>query len=203
VIEPTPRPEPARATQAEESAPAPASSEPKSDLRGVVHALGAALLAFGLVMAFTSDLCSVSQHPLAGRAALSFTSTVVGGQDEGDRIVLDALRGHVVVLDFWASWCPPCRASIPALEAFAQAHPDVIVLGVNVESERPASFVRSAHAQLGASYPTVQDQDGRIQAAYEITGLPTIVVIDAEGRVHDAHVGGIDRAWLEAHVPSE
>lgn len=199
MIEPTRPPEPDRA---EEPKPAP-PAEPRREGSGILHAIGAAALAFGVVMAFTSDLCAVSQSPLVGRSALSFTSTIVGGQDEGDRIVLDGLRGHVVVLDFWASWCPPCRASIPALDAYAREHPDVIVLGVNVESDRPASFVRSAHASLGATYPTVHDADGRIQAAYEITGLPTILVIDADGEVVDAHVGGIDRGWLDGHVPAD
>ena len=197
--EPTPR-------ETEPEAPTRATAEPASSsgsARSGLHALAAAALAFGFVYVFASDLCAVSQSPLVGHPAISFTSTIVGGQDEGDRVVLDALRGRVVVLDFWASWCPPCRASIPALDAFAQRHPEVVVLGVNTETERPASFVRSAHEALGARYPTVQDADGRIQAAYEITGLPTILVLDAEGTVHDAHVGGIDLAWLEAHVPTD
>ena len=181
----------------------PETSPSSGSARSGLHALAAAVLAFGFVYVFASDLCAASQSPLVGRPALSFTSTIVGGEDEGDRIVLDGLRGHVVVLDFWASWCPPCRASIPALDAFAQRHPDVVVLGVNTETERPTSFVRSAHASLGASYPTVHDADGRIQAAYQVTGLPTILVIDAEGEVHDANVGGIDLAWLEAHVPTD
>ena len=76
------------------------------------------------------------------------------------------------------------------------------MLGVNVESERRASFVRAAHAELGATYPTVHDEDGTLQAAYQITGLPTLLVIDPEGRVRDAHVGAVNRAWLEAHAGS-
>ncbi len=182
---------------------APAATEPPPG-RAIWHAIGAAALAFTLVMSITSDHCAVSSSPLVGREALAFTSPIVGGAGaaEGDRIVLDALRGRVVVMDFWASWCPPCRASIPALEAFSRAHPDVVVLGVNVESERHAEFVRAAHEELGATYPTVHDSDGHLQAAYEITGLPTLLVLDEDGRVRDAHVGAVDRAWLEAHARS-
>lgn len=116
--------------------------------------------------------------------------------------MLDALRGHVVILDFWASWCPPCRASVPSLEAFARAHPEVIVLGVNVESDRDASFVRRAHAQLGATYPTVHDGDGSLQRTYAISSLPTLFVIDEEGHIVESHVGAVDTAWLERHVLS-
>jgi thiol-disulfide isomerase/thioredoxin len=172
--------------------------------RAIWQAVGAGVLAFMLVTAVTSDFRAATESPLIGRTALSFTSPIVGGEgaDEGDRIVLDSLRGRVVVLDFWASWCPPCRASIPALEQFSRTHPDVVVIGVNVESERRAAFVRAAHAELGATYPTVHDADGVLQAAFQITGLPTLLVIDAEGRVRDAHVGAVNRGWLEAHSGS-
>jgi thiol-disulfide isomerase/thioredoxin len=190
----------------EASGDAPRSGDPHraEKGRGVWQAVGAAALAFTLVTAVTSDFCAATESPLVGEEALPFASTIVGGEgaDEGDRIVLDSLRGRVVVLDFWASWCPPCRASVPALEEFSRAHPDVVVLGVNVESERRAPFVRAAHAELGATYPTVHDEDGTLQAAYRITGLPTLLVIDAEGRVRDAHVGAVNRGWLEAHAGS-
>jgi cytochrome c biogenesis protein CcmG/thiol:disulfide interchange protein DsbE len=190
--------------EATRDAPRPGDGDRAEKGRGPWQAIGAAALAFTLVTAVTSDFCAATESPLVGEEALPFTSPIVGGEggDEGDRIVLDALRGRVVVLDFWASWCPPCRASIPALEEFSRAHPDVVVLGVNVESERRAPFVRAAHAELGATYPTVHDEDGTLQAAYRITGLPTLLVIDAEGRVRDAHVGAVNRGWLEAHAGS-
>jgi thiol-disulfide isomerase/thioredoxin len=166
------------------------------------QALGAFALAFMLVMAVTSDLCAPGSSPLVGQHAPTFAREVVGGMGaaSGDRIDLAGLHGRTVVLDFWASWCPPCRASVPALDAFARTHPEVTVLGVNVESNRGPAFVRSAHESLGASYPTVHDQDGTLQQAYRITNLPTLLVLDAEGVVREAHVGAVDARWLEAHV---
>lgn len=179
----------------------PPSTEPRKERSGL-QALGAAALAFLVVMAFTSDLCAPGSSPLVGQAAPPFAREVVGGEGAaaGDRIDLGALRGRTVVLDFWASWCPPCRASVPALEEFARAHPDVSVVGVNVESDRGAAFVRSAHGSLGASYPTVHDADGTLQQAYSIRNLPTLLVVDGEGVVREAHVGAVDGSWLEAHV---
>jgi thiol-disulfide isomerase/thioredoxin len=167
-----------------------------------LQALGAFALAFMLVMAVTSDLCAPGSSPLVGQHAPPFAREVVGGlgASSGDRIDLEGLHGRVVVLDFWASWCPPCRASVPALDAFARAHPEVSVIGVNVESDRAAGFVRSAHESLGASYPTVHDHDGTLQRAYGITNLPTLLVLDADGVVRDAHVGAVDERWLAAHV---
>jgi thiol-disulfide isomerase/thioredoxin len=176
-------------------------TEPRKERSGL-QALGAAALAFLVVMAFTSDLCAPRSSPLVGLQAPPFAREIVGGEgaEAGDRIDLAALRGRTVVLDFWASWCPPCRASVPALEAFARAHPEVTVVGVDVETNRGAAFVRSAHASLGATYPTIHDADGTLQQAYSIQNLPTLLVLDGEGVVREAHVGAVDAGWLEAHV---
>ncbi len=179
------------------------SREPRrSSERPWMQGLGAAALAFMVVMAFTSDLCAPRSSPMVGRPAPAFALAVVGGAgaDEHDRIDLSALRGRTVVLDFWASWCPPCRASVPALDAFASSHPEVIVVGVNVETDRRAGFVRGAHEDLGATYPTVHDEAGALQQAYGIQNLPTLLVVDGQGVVTDAHVGAVDERWLEAHV---
>lgn len=168
------------------------------------QALGAAALGGLLVLAVTNDLCAPGASPLVGATAPSFALPIVGGEGaaSGDRLDLAALRGHVVVLDFWASWCPPCRASVPAIEAFSRAHPDVRVVGVNVEAHRDPAFVADAHARLGASYPTVQDVDGSLERAYGIRGLPTLLVVDRDGVIRTAHVGAVDRRWLETNVPT-
>lgn len=169
------------------------------------HAVGAAALAITLVAAVTSDLFGVSSSPLVGQPAPAFVREVTGGAGaaEHDRIDLEGLRGRVVVLDFWASWCPPCRASVPALESFATAHPELTVVGVNVEPNRSATFVRNAHAELGARYPTVHDADGSLGEVYRVTNLPTLLVVGPDGTILDSHVGAVDREWLEAHAASD
>ncbi len=178
--------------------------EPSSS-RAWLRAIGAAAIAFTFVMMVTSDLCAGGGGGrLVGEHARPFASPVVGGAGaiDGDRIDLEALHGRVVVLDFWASWCPPCRASVPSLDAFARAHPDVTIVGINVEGNRDDAFVRDAHARLGGSYPTVHDRDGSLQAAYGISALPTLFVVDPRGTIVQSHVGAVDEGWLEAHVPS-
>jgi len=168
------------------------------------HAVGAAALALTLIAGVTSDLFGISSSPLVDQAAPGFAREIVGGTGaaQHDRIDLESLRGRVVVVDFWASWCPPCRASVPALEAFATDHPEISVVGVNAEPDRSAGFVGRAHEELGATYPTVHDADGTLSRSYSVTALPTLLVVGPDGVVRDAHVGAVDLSWLEGHVAS-
>jgi thiol-disulfide isomerase/thioredoxin len=98
------------------------------------------------------------------------------------------IRGHVVVLDFWATWCTPCRAVIPKLDALrAQyAAQGLSVLGVSTEDAQDISqFVQN----MGMRYGIAADRHGLTTRAYGVVSLPTLVVIDKRGVVRDASVG--------------
>lgn len=142
------------------------------------------------------------ESPLLHRPAPPFSAAIVAGDGAGDRVSLQGLRGHPVMLDFWASWCPPCRASIPILTRLARRHEPagLVALGVNVEVERPRSFVARAHAALGAGFPTVHDEGLRMQAAYGVTTLPTLVLIDRRGIVRRLDVGVPSETALDAEI---
>jgi len=144
---------------------------------------------------------TASTSPLEGQRAPSFTAPIVADalHAQGETFDLEAHTGRTIVLDFWASWCPPCRASVPVLAAFADAHPEVDVLGVNVETGRDEAWVGRAHSSLRGTYPTVHDASGALQQAYVITQLPTLLVI-RDGLVVASHVGVVDDAWLDAHA---
>ena len=101
---------------------------------------------------------------------------------------LGSLRGRVVLLDFWASWCGPCRRSMPQIEA---VHRDygrrgLVVLGVNSE---PADVASSYLRENGYSFPTLVDNGGLVGRQYGVSGIPTTVVIDSAGRVSSYLVG--------------
>ena len=122
-------------------------------------------------------------NALEDAPAPDFTLPIVAGDGMGDLIRLEAERGHVVVLDFWASWCGPCRQSIPILNRVrARAGSNVRFYGVNIEQTStlaPRQLVM-AHAAFGAEFPSVRDEDGSLQRAYGVSrepapagGLPT------------------------------
>jgi thiol-disulfide isomerase/thioredoxin len=109
-------------------------------------------------------------------------------QLDGEPVSLASLRGRVVVLEFWATWCGPCRQSIPSLEAVYRRHRDrgLTVLLVNV-GETP----ELARQWLGGrvTAPILLDRDGQAQAAYGVESIPRLFVIDRQGRAVYAHAG--------------
>lgn len=105
---------------------------------------------------------------------------------DGGTVRLEALRGRPVVLNFWATWCPPCRVEIPAFSRLAARRPDVAVLGIAADGT--PETLRAAAAELGATYPILQGTPA-VFAAYGVTTYPTTVVLDADGRVVHANTG--------------
>jgi len=106
-----------------------------------------------------------------------------------DRASLSALRGKVVYLDFWASWCGPCRISFPQLDALHDELGgrgfEVLAVGVDASEADARAFL----AELPVSYPVVLDSEGSAPARYGILGMPTGYLIDREGVVRLVHQG--------------
>lgn len=115
-------------------------------------------------------------------------------QVDGGRVQLSALRGRTVVLNFWATWCGPCRSEIPAFSRFAQANPDIAVLGIATDGT-PAELVE-ASKNLGITYPVLRT-DAATYKAYDISVIPTTVIVGPDGQVQDVHVGAMSAADLE------
>jgi peroxiredoxin len=116
---------------------------------------------------------------LAGQTAPSFAVP----QLNGGTSALDAYRGRVVVMNLWASWCPPCRAEMPDLQHLYQAYHtrNVVVLGV--DQGESASRVGAFAQSLGIHYPILLDQQQQYGRVYAALGLPTTIVIDPNGVV--------------------
>jgi len=99
----------------------------------------------------------------------------------GNSVSLSDYSGSVVVLDFWASWCPPCRAAMPAIDRIYldYASRGVVVLGVNISDNRdPGQFM----ADMGLSYPTLVHGE-QVARDYGVKGIPTLIVVAPDGRI--------------------
>ena len=177
------------------------------DRRGILRAVGIGSLVFVAVMAFGAPGFFGGEgvsSPLVGHPAPAFAAEITAGDgaETHDRISLDGLRGNVVILDFWASWCQPCRTSLPIVGRIATAHraAGLVTIGINVESDLPAQRVIAAHRALEVPMPTLQDPNWQIQTAYGVTALPTLVLLDRAGIVRRVHTGVPDEQWLDRAV---
>ena len=146
-----------------------------------------ALLAFG----FTRDAKYITS-PLLAKAATPFTVTLY----DGKKIALADLRGKAVFLNFWASWCTPCRAEAQDLEAAWQKvkDKDMIFLGVALQDSDQAS--KEFLKEFKVTYPNGRDESGKIAVDYGTWGIPESFFIDPQGRITYKHVGGIRAALV-------
>ncbi|MCX7752876.1 MAG: TlpA family protein disulfide reductase [Blastocatellia bacterium] len=110
---------------------------------------------------------------------------------DGARIALEELRGKIVVLDFWATWCGPCRAKHADLRSWWEKNrgrfPELVILCVNVQ-EDPAQ-VRHYVEQARLPFPVLLDVDGEVAKRYHVRVLPTLYVVDPEGRIFKQEMG--------------
>lgn len=169
----------------------------------VVVALGAVAIAGVLVIGLRA--ASQTTEPTAATAADPVVASldpypapgVAGSTITGTEASLADFAGQPVVLNFWASWCEPCRREIPALKAFAQRHPDIAVVGVNFQDDRDAANDFALEQDM--PWPSIED-DGPIAADYRVPGLPATFFINAEGQVVDRILGEATEQMLDQRV---
>ena len=108
---------------------------------------------------------------------------------KGDNLKLSELRGKVIMINFWASWCGPCRQEMPVLDQLYRHYHalDFTVLGVNVEQN--SDDARSLLKDVSVSFPILFDNENKVSRLYDIKGMPSTVLVDRDGNVRYMHVG--------------
>ena len=126
--------------------------------------------------------------PREGFLAPDFTLDTL----DGNQITLSELRGKVVVVNLWTSWCPPCRAEMPAIETVYQENKEqgLEVLAVNSTYQDSEANAAAFVQELGLTFPILLDRDGRVSNRYQLRALPTTYFIDRQGIIRSVVPGG-------------
>jgi peroxiredoxin len=142
------------------------------------------------------------KHRIAGLAALLFALPLFGAVDtnspapdftlngqSGKPVALDQFKGQVVMLNFWASWCGPCRQEFPLLDDIYKKYNKLgfTMIGVNVEPDSKAA--NDWLKQTPVSFPILYDTDSKVSKLYGVAGMPSTVIVDRKGTVRMIHRG--------------
>lgn len=158
----------------------------------VAALLGGAWIVMSQETAVSDGTLVLTEAPVVGHKAPGFTLQTAVGQS----VSLANLVGQPIVLNFWASWCMPCRVEMPHLQKASQTYDGrAFIIGVNQgENEQTVS---EFGAEYGISYPLLVDSEMAISDLYGVSGLPTTLFIDADGVVREVVMGTVNLAVIE------
>ncbi|MDX1601006.1 MAG: redoxin domain-containing protein [Anaerolineales bacterium] len=118
----------------------------------------------------------------------------------GESVELSSYRGQVVFLNFWATWCGPCRVEMPTLQTYYDRYRDegFTVFGVNAGEDQ--AQVEAFQQELGITFPLLLDPDERIQRRYRVRAYPTSILIDRQGKIAKVHFGILTEEQLGEYL---
>lgn len=119
---------------------------------------------------------------------------------KGTRVKLAGLEGKVLVLNFWATWCGPCKVEIPHLVELQQQYADAGLQVIGIAVDEPVEKLEPYIAEAGINYPVLRSTEGVLDAFSRVTVLPTSIVIGRDRRLCRTHVGAVRRELLEKQI---
>jgi peroxiredoxin len=134
--------------------------------------------------------------PLQGALAPDFKLAGVDGHSRQ----LDALRGKPVLVNFWATWCEPCRLEMPAIQARYQRFHEAGLEVLAVDFDEPKTEVVSFGDELGLTFPLLLDPGGKVQSLYQVRGYPSSFFIDRAGVVQVVQIGVMTEGQLDRNL---
>lgn len=141
---------------------------------------------------------STAAAPQVGFSAPDFSLQTL----EGGTYTLSELRGQVVLVNLWATWCPPCRAEMPAIQKVYAEYQDqgLVVLGINSTVQDELSAVAPFIMDYGLTFPILLDETGQVSSMYQLRSLPSSYFIDREGVIRYVVSGPMSEALLYARI---
>lgn len=175
--------------------PVPPAPSTSSFLGGLLRDWGIALAVVVAVFA-VYNLVFAPRAPGLGPAPDFTLST-----PEGRSVTLSSVTADTVVLNFWFTTCPPCRAEIPELSAWSKAHPDIPLYGVSTDVGMAPGRLKKEAERLGVVYPVLHDDRAEVAEQFGIEAFPTTLIVRG-GRIVNSRVGAVNGATLDAMIAS-
>ncbi len=168
-------------------------------LLSVIASLGVTWIFLSRTPTHASTGNAMPPSPREGFPAPDFTLEIMGG----GQVKLSDLRGKVVMVNLWTTWCPACRAEMPAIEKVYRSYKDLglEVLGVNITNQDSITAVADFVQEYDLTFPILLDRTGEVSTAYNLRGLPTTFFIDRNGIIQTVVVGGpMSEALIQSKV---
>ncbi len=151
------------------------------------------------ISADTMTTTGKTSAPQAGFAAPDFTLRT----SVGEEYKLSKLKGNAVLVNLWATWCPPCRAEMPAIEKMYQEYKDqgLVVLAINMTYQDDPASIPLFIQEYGLNFPVLLDETGAVGAAYQLRSLPSSYFINRTGVIQEVVIGGpMSEALLRTRI---
>jgi cytochrome c biogenesis protein CcmG, thiol:disulfide interchange protein DsbE len=171
----------------------------------VTLAAGILLAAFGLYVWITGRHLTISRDqialsarsadPMVGQTAPEVSLTALSGST----LTISQVRGHPLVINYWATWCEPCKAEMPLLQrSYEKYGPGLMVLAVNggEDADDVAPFVDD----LGLTFPILLDPEYKAEAAFGVMAYPTTIFVDSDGIIQARQIGQLNARLLDAYL---
>jgi peroxiredoxin len=169
--------------------------------------IGLVVVLGGLWIAYSSSLLSslasegenvtLEPAPVVGHPAPDFALPTLAGET----VRLSDFKGKPVLINFWATWCGPCRSEFPDFQKAAVDNADeLVIIGINNTTTDQKEQIPAFLEEFGVTFPIVLDETGETAKAYNILGLPTSIFIDRDGNVNEIFTGPINKAYIEAKL---
>lgn len=146
-----------------------------------------------------TSAAGITSAPQAGFIAPDFTLNSLAGET----YTLSKFQGQAILVNLWATWCPPCRAEMPAIEKMYQEYKDqgFIVLSVDMTYQDDPSAVSPFAKEYGLNFPILLEETGDMASAYQLRSLPSSFFVDREGVISEVVIGGpMSEALLRARI---
>jgi len=162
----------------------------------VVILLGSGWIFLSRPLAGGSEVAN-DPAPVPGHPAPEFALKNLSGQT----VRLSDFKGKPVLINFWATWCGPCRSEFPDFQrASIENAGKLVIIGVNHTTLDQPAVINDFVAEMGATFPIVLDETGEVAKTYQVKGLPTSFFVDRNGVVNEVFVGPVNKAYIEAKL---